>query len=208
MLSLPTDKASCRALLREKRKKINEESFGAFSTAICERAFDVISDLGADTVLLFSPIGKEPNILPLAQNLIDRGVTVAFPISFTEDSHLEFFTVSDLSELREGAYGIKEPPALRRAVCTERSVCIVPALSFDMSGVRIGYGKGYYDRFLADFAGVGIGVVFSELLSESIPHDRYDIPVDLIITEGGVIFPNGRDKENQYQAKLCGQKQR
>lgn len=140
---------------------------------------------------MFSPIGKEPDIAPLARELTARGITVAFPVSYTDNVHLEFFTVSDLSQLCDGAYGIKEPPQnAPRAVCTEHTVCIVPALSFDRRGMRIGYGKGYYDRFLADFEGLSVGVVFSELLSDSVPCDGYDIPVDMIITEGGLILPD------------------
>ena len=191
MLSLPIDKVAARALLKQKRRTLTDSYLTESNSKICEHLLREILAHVADTVLTFSPIGNEPDLDPLARELMARDIAVAFPVSCTNDTHLEFFTVSDLSELRDGAYGIKEPSQnAPRAVCTRRTVCIVPALSFDKRGMRIGYGKGYYDRFLSEFEGLSIGVVFSEMLSDTVPHDEHDIPVDMIITEGGVILPH------------------
>lgn len=201
MLSLPTDKTLARTVLRQRRRELDGEYTLACGKTICESLLSVIKKLDADTVLMFAPISGEPNILPLADALKNLGISAAFPVSFTEDTHLEFFAVSDTEELKAGAYGIKEPPpSAPRAVCTERTVCIVPALSFDVRGMRIGHGKGYYDRFLSDFCGTAIGVVFSELLAEGVPHGEHDVPVNLVITEKGVIFTDA-DKKYSLQNK-------
>ena len=104
---------------------------------------------------------------------------------------LDFREVTSLDELEVGAYGIKEPPANNPLFNNNtHSVCVVPALSYDANGMRIGYGKGYYDRFLSEFSGISVGIVFSCLMSQSIPTDKYDVPVDVMITEEGVTVVN------------------
>lgn len=187
MLSLPTEKSAARAVLRKMRKELTDEYRRQSSALICAVAPKVIADIGADSVLLFAPIGDEPNIMPLAEELLGRGVSVFFPVSLTETRRLEFHRVTALSELCLGAYEIREPsrklPGFENG---ENSVCVVPALAFDRQGMRIGYGKGYYDRFLSTFKGKSMGAVYSQLLFDRLPADKHDVPVDMIITEGGV----------------------
>ena len=89
-----------------------------------------------------------------------------------------------LNDLREGMYGIREPDeALPCSEITENTVCIVPGLAFTPDGGRLGYGGGYYDRFLSDYSGTSIGLCYSELLFDSLPSEEYDIAVDIIITD-------------------------
>ena len=109
---------------------------------------------------------------------------MAFPISDPKTCTLSFRLVSSLSELSPGAYGIFEPTA--DAPFAENdflTLCVVPAVSFDRFGFRLGYGKGFYDRFLADFHGKSVGLIDSRLLTDSLPRDEFDKSVDLIITE-------------------------
>ena len=63
---------------------------------------------------------------------------------------------------------------------------MVPGLAFDRFGFRLGYGGGYYDRFLTDFSGTRIGVGYQMLMLEQVPHNRFDLKADLIVTEKGV----------------------
>lgn len=67
-----------------------------------------------------------------------------------------------------------------------KSICIVPAIAYDKFGYRLGYGKGYYDRFLSAYHGICIGVQYDELVCEKLFIDKYDVPVDYIITQNGV----------------------
>ena len=192
MLSLPTDKTLARRVLLELRKQISEDEHAAKSEKICELAEKLIDVLGAKTVLTFFPVRGEPDILPLASNLLKKGITVAFPISHKEDVRLEFRAISSLDDLKLGTYKICEPieSAQTLSVFDKDTVCLVPALSFDMRGMRLGYGMGYYDRFLKDFCGTSVGVAFSDFLTEGLPTAPTDIPVFKIITEGGVIVPD------------------
>ena len=86
-------------------------------------------------------------------------------------------------ELKDGMYGIKEP--VSDVPCDKKSIdlAIIPALAFDTKGFRLGYGKGYYDRFLADTDINTIGICHKELLVPKLPHDEFDISVDKVITD-------------------------
>lgn len=195
MLSLPTDnaaKAGARRLLLDLRKQMSDDVHAAKSEQICAVAEKLIDEIGATTVLSFFPVRGEPNILPLAKRLLEKGITVAFPISHKEDVHLEFRAINDLADLKLGTYKICEPTESTQTLsmfeCS--TVCLVPALSFDRRGMRLGYGMGYYDRFLKDFGGISIGIAFSDLLVNELPVTDTDIPVLKIITEGGVRVPD------------------
>jgi len=75
------------------------------------------------------------------------------------------------------------PEKCRLLTQYNNSVCIVPGLSFDYDGFRLGYGKGYYDRFLSGFDGDSIGLCYGECVCKRLPHGRYDRAVDVLVTE-------------------------
>jgi 5-formyltetrahydrofolate cyclo-ligase len=88
--------------------------------------------------------------------------------------------------LEAGTYGINEPTkASPRASFTKNTICIVPALAFDKKGFRLGYGKGYYDRFLNNFEGISIGVAFDRFICDALPINDTDIAVGSIIKSSG-----------------------
>ena len=137
-----------------------------------------------DTLLLYYPIKSEPSALSLLEEAFSRGISIAFPISIKNDYTLDFREIKSLDELSVGAYGICEPKTdAPLANITDKSLCIVPALSFDKRMHRLGYGKGFYDRFLKNFKGTAIGITYLELICEKLPSDENDIPVKYIITD-------------------------
>ena len=93
-----------------------------------------------------------------------------------------------LDELTIGSFSVPEPLAEAPLYRNDSSltVCVIPALAYDGQGYRLGYGKGYYDRFLTDFSGTRIGVGYQMLMLEQVPHNRFDLKADLIVTEKGV----------------------
>lgn len=167
------------------------------SGLIGQHLIDLIRKRRADSVLLFYPIKNEPNLLPLVRILNREGIAVGFPISVTDPVSLDFRRVTDLTDMSVGTYGICEPRKdAPTAQIGSRTICVVPALAFDREGYRLGYGKGFYDRFLADFNGLSVGVTYERLIADRLPKDQYDLCVDLIITEGGVILPDEIKKSN------------
>lgn len=152
-------------------------------------------------LLCYAPTRGEIDLLPLARQALAMGKEVAFPISHTEDCTLTFHTVTSLDQLTVGAYGILEPPKdAPKAQNHPKTLCLVPALSFDREGYRLGYGKGYYDRFLPTFRGMSVGLIYSDCLSNRLPRNETDRPVHRIFTEKGEPLPN--EPQSEYQGNL------
>ncbi|MBQ7173671.1 MAG: 5-formyltetrahydrofolate cyclo-ligase [Clostridia bacterium] len=174
---LRRSRQKARAELGKKRKK-------EWDTAILRRILDSPYFKRAKTILLYAPTVGEVNVLPLMRAARDHGKAVAFPKCHPETNTIEFFLLAPDAKLEPGAFGIYEPPA-GSGLCKidETSFCLVPGLAYDKKGNRVGYGKGYYDRFLADFPGVSCGVLYEEFLADEIPTEEWDRPVNLLVTD-------------------------
>ena len=177
-------KLELRRELKARRDSLAKNGYSSEAgTSIANRisALDVFSD--ADTVLMFYPIGSELSILPLFDIAKSLGKKIAFPCSCA-NGILIFRYVNELCELTARTYNIPEPESFAAKVLYfARSICITPALAFDTEGYRIGYGGGYYDRFLANYEGISVGVAYDDLITNDVPRDKFDLPVDIIITE-------------------------
>ncbi len=189
--SLPTDamreglnKDRLRKLLKERRAAIPPEKKKELDEAIVSRiaASDVFAR--ADVLLLYAPLSGEVNLLPLVRLARKEGKAVAFPRCDTETNTMRFYLLLPEARLLPGAYGIPEPPK-DAPLCepTPNTLCLLPALTFDIAGRRLGYGKGYYDRFLADFPGVAAGAVYSHMMLKEVPTEAHDRPVTRLFTD-------------------------
>ena len=101
---------------------------------------------------------------------------------------MEFRIIKSFSDLHKGFYGISEPDDTCEKVCSfDDAVCLVPGIAFDQNGYRLGYGKGYYDRFLKNNVSVSAGLCYNNLVVNELPINDFDMKVDFIITEQEVI---------------------
>ncbi|OGR84816.1 MAG: 5-formyltetrahydrofolate cyclo-ligase [Elusimicrobia bacterium RIFCSPLOWO2_01_FULL_54_10] len=105
------------------------------------------------------------------------------------DTKIRFFEVSGNKDLKKGTFGILEPkPACKKVGCSTMDLLIVPGLVFDKKGYRLGYGLGYYDRFLPRaFRSFKVGLSYDKTFVPSLPHDPNDKPVDAVITEKAAV---------------------
>ena len=192
MASLPTEatvadqKRALRQRLLASRAALGESERVAWSEAIARHVIASDSFRAARVILCYAPVRGEVDPLPIAREAWRQGKQVAFVRSNVESCTLTFCFVKSLDELTEGAYRIPEPPT-DAPILREFSdaLCIVPALAFDRRGFRLGYGKGYYDRFLSEFAGKSIGLCYSRLLCDALPTDEHDCSVDEVFCEEG-----------------------
>ena len=185
-----TNKKEARAHFLALRRSIPEDRRNFLDGALFSIASNHSAFLKAEAVLCYYPVRGEPNILPLAEYALQLGKTVAFPISHTDERHLSFHKINSLSELSEGAYRIPEPSKTFPEITDFSSaICIVPALAFNRQGKRLGYGGGYYDRFLSKFNGISMGLAYSDFFVPCFPTDAHDATADIIITENGGYFP-------------------
>jgi 5-formyltetrahydrofolate cyclo-ligase len=98
------------------------------------------------------------------------------------------FHLYEPSKLIRHPYGMLEPDPGCPVISTEEvQLAFVPGLAFDLEGWRLGYGGGFYDRFLSGFTGNHAGITYQMLLAESIPHAHHDIPMQFLITENGIM---------------------
>lgn len=145
-----------------------------------------------DTWLLaYVPFEDEIPTRKIVERAWADGKRVALPRCVPGPTSLQFVEVSTLDGLRAGARGVLEPAADEAAVLTSEaladSVCLVPGLVFDAEGHRIGYGAGYYDNFLARYAGTKAGLARGmQISSNPLPHDDHDVAVDVIVSDGAI----------------------
>ncbi|MDO8644688.1 MAG: 5-formyltetrahydrofolate cyclo-ligase [bacterium] len=137
------------------------------------------------TVGLYSPIRGEVETSFLFHSFRQKGSHAFYPKVDLGKKALHFLEVESLSSLQEGAYGIPEPISGKEA--EGLSLLIVPGLAFDESGFRLGYGEGYYDRFLSTFLGFKVGIAFNFQMCARLPREKQDIPCDLVITENRIL---------------------
>ncbi len=185
-------KSSIRQVLRQRKDLMSPESRLEKSERILCHLIHQIRD--GETVMVYTSKEKEVNTVNLITYLLERGNPVIVPIIVKEDVSLRLSYLKDQSTLVPSTFGVPEPigneiPASGDDVDT----IILPMLGFDRTGRRIGYGAGYYDRFLAKNNKVRkIGIAFSCQETETLPVDEYDIPMDCIITENGIVYQEGR----------------
>lgn len=185
------DKSSLRSNYLSARRGLPErtryESDSSISSVLM--AFPLFA--AAPLVLTYVSRSEEVGTRALIERLLVSGRRVAVPRTDLASGTMTFHEISSLDDLAPRTMGILEPPeeapALTNPAQLVGSVCLVPGLVFDGAGHRIGYGGGFYDRFLAFYPGEKIGLARTTMLSSNpLPTDGHDVPVDFIATEGSV----------------------
>lgn len=184
-------KAELRKKFKEKRENLAPELKAEWDKRICERLCALASVRYANDILSFSPLAGEVDITDFNVSIINGEKSLYLPKCKTDGSgEMDFHLVKSLDVLKCGSYSISEPPSdapVWKESEISHSVCVIPAMSYDRHGFRLGYGKGFYDRYLASKSSLRIGVCYSSFVSDDIPRGRYDLAVDIIVTENGII---------------------
>jgi 5-formyltetrahydrofolate cyclo-ligase len=184
-------KHSTRQILRLRKEAMIPKDRLEKSHRICLHLMKIIRN--SETVMVFTSKEKEVNTEPLIHTLFAQGNPVVVPIIVKEDVSLRLSYLRDFSALVPSTFGVPEPIGSEiPAAAEDIDTIILPMLGFDRQGGRIGYGAGYYDRFLSKNRNMRkIGVAFSCQEVGSLPVDENDIPMDYIVTEDGIVYPDG-----------------
>jgi len=181
-------KSELRGVYRDIRKSGDPARQREADRDIARRLTELPQYKEASLLLAYVSQGGEVDTLQIIVRALAEGKAAACPRCRKEDHTMTFHRITALDELERGAYGIYEPRADAPPVLPGEfadSVCLIPGLSFDASGARLGYGGGYYDRFLAAYNGVSIGLCRAESRSQlPLPQDEYDIGVDIVLSDG------------------------
>ena len=190
MAEIRTVKKELREKYVEERKNMPEELRAAHDQKIHDRICASITYRHSTEILLYASMKYEIDTWKLFDTAVKAGKKVAFPKTY-EDNTMRYFYCSSRDDFELCDNGIYEPKAgLDEYIPSTQSLCIVPAVVFDKEGFRIGYGKGFYDRFLSTFPGVKAGLVYSNMILPRVPRGRFDKHVDIIISERGVVAVN------------------
>ncbi|MGN1133878.1 MAG: 5-formyltetrahydrofolate cyclo-ligase [Oscillospiraceae bacterium] len=145
----------------------------------------------AEEVLIYVSSAIEVDTYMLADYCFECRKKLYSPKCIPNSNDMIFYETESFDDLEKGSFGIYEPcEQCRKMNETEHPVCIVPGLAFDKRGYRLGFGKGFYDKFLAEFKGIKIGLCYDDCVTESLPKDAYDVPVDILVTENQCLFIN------------------
>jgi len=174
------------------RDALDQAARSADAEAIADRLLALPEVAGARTALLFWSFGSELPTERLIGALDARGVTVALPRIVDHDLEARVYRPGDPTSAT--SFGAREPAGGRRLDPAELDVIVTPAVAFDRAGRRVGYGGGYYDRFLpktrSDAFRVGIGSSV-QLLDEELPAGPFDLGVDAIVTPDETVRCSG-----------------
>ena len=185
-------KENVRKILRQRKEAMIPEDRLSKSHRICRHLMEIIRN--GETVMVFTSKEKEVNTEPLILTLFKKGNPVVVPIIVKEDVSLRLSYLRDFSALVPSTFGVPEPIGSEiPAAAEDISTIVLPMLGFDRNGGRIGYGACYYDRFLSKNRNLRkIGIAFACQEVDSLPVDENDIRMDYIITEEGIVYPDGR----------------
>ena len=182
------DKKSLRKRLLEKRKSLDKTKKTKWDKIISEKIINSDYFANAEQVLVFSSTDDEFDTKHIIECCKAQSKEIFYPLCTDRNGNMNFFKVDSNDDLVSGMYGIKEPKSTcEKYIAKENDLVIVPCLSADKQKNRIGYGKGYYDRFLKDFNGVSVSPCYDILLEDEIPTDKYDIQINIIVTDKEVI---------------------
>ena len=182
------NKKELRAYYKTLRKALSKCEKDKLDNEITENFLSLDEYKNAQCLLCYVSSQIEVGTIAVIQTASKDGKSVYVPKCSDEGNAMTFYRIGSLVELTIGSYGILEPSETAVKYMGENALCIVPALSYDKLGYRLGFGKGYYDRFLNENKNLyPIGFCYSNCMTEKLPSEQYDIAVKKIITENLII---------------------
>ena len=183
-MTLNPEKAALRKHLLEKRDSTSFDLMEIHSERILSKLMKtkVISE--AESIGCYYSIGSEVQTIELISHLLNEKKSVSLPK--ISSNTMSFRMIDDLSRLEKGEFDIPEPKD-NAPIQEKHDVILVPCVGLDNEGNRIGYGQGFYDKYLEGDNAIKIALSYSKQIVKSIPISTEDIKMDWIITEKDVI---------------------
>ncbi len=190
-------KHSLRSQLLAQRRSLSHDSWCASSRAAQLNLLSLDEYADADCIALYAPAHNETDTELLLSAAFQAGKRVLYPAVCGHQ--MVFRRIERIEELQKGSFGILEPcPTGVDHQANEADLIVVPGVAFDLAGHRIGYGKGFYDRFLPhpDCSAHLVGLCHDfQLTEELIPADAHDIPMEIIVSDKRIIRSGSRRTE-------------
>lgn len=182
-------KQKLRAESKLYRNELSNNEKAELDSKISDRLFNTWQYKNCEVLLTYVSTEIEVDTREIISRALADGKRVAVPRCIDNTRLMDFYFIKDFDDLESGYMGVLEPIPEKCEKMTDFSegLCIVPALMFDLHGYRLGYGKGYYDRFLSNFCGETLGICYNRCVREKLPHGKFDKCVERIITQSRII---------------------
>ena len=184
------DKKELRSYIKTKRKSV--ENKAEKDSLVAQNLLSLDEIKKADTVLCYISLDDEICTDEIVRVLLDSGKSVGAPYCVDNNGNMDFYYITDFDDLRIQSFGVREPviEKCKKVTSFDNTIIILPGLCFDSNGNRLGYGKGYYDRFLQIHSLISVGLCYNSLIVKKVPTDMYDKKADIIVTENDIIRIN------------------
>ena len=188
-----TDIRVQKNLLREKSKSyregLNPVEKEKLDKKITNRFLNLWQYRDAGLILIYVSTDIEVDTHAIILNALSKGKKVAVPRCLEGTRKIDFYLINSLDDLLPGTFDVPEPDPQTSEKLSDfnGALCVVPALVYDSAGYRIGFGKGYFDRFLTATNVNTIGITYDACLFDIVPRGKYDKRVNMIITESKIL---------------------
>lgn len=174
------DKQELRRVIREKKRAMTQEEILTASALLAEQFYQTPQYKNAKTIYGYLPYNQEVRTVPMLRQALLDGKKVAVPKVYGDE--MRFIYMEDLEKTATGYAGIPEPIADEPVARDPTALVLMPGLAFDRTGNRMGYGGGFYDKFLADEPDhPTVALCYEFQLLPSVPREEYDVPVDVVL---------------------------
>lgn len=183
-----TAKEQMRKRMKELRERLSKRDVRERSQRVRENLLSLPEFFRAETVHTYvSSKNNEVDTHDVIRLLLKQKKRVVVPIADTGTKQMRHGEIFSLSELVPGSYGILEPKMYRPVSPRVLEVVVVPALAVDQKGNRLGFGAGFYDRFLRDLGIPSVALAYDFQVVDDVPSEETDVPVSFIVTESSII---------------------
>ena len=174
------DKKALRAQIREKKRAMSEEQICKASAVLLEKFVATEAYKNANTIYGYLPYNQEVRTVPILERALMDGKRVAVPKMYGDE--MNFIYITDLSLVEKNSYGIPEPVVDEPVANDPTALVLMPGLAFDKMGHRIGYGGGFYDKFLSrETQHPTVALCYDFQLLPELETEEFDIPVDCVL---------------------------
>lgn len=189
------DKNTLREHYKKLRRGMQPDEKNSKDAEVADRVLSLDEYKKCSRVLVYVATDIEVGTKRIIEQSFKLDKTVLAPRCVANTNKMDFYVIKSFDDLKSGSFGILEPDEKCEKIehFEATDCCFVPALSYDKNGYRLGFGKGFYDRFLERFCGKTIGLCYHSCVADKLPYFQHDKAVDLIVTDEDVI--NIKDKK-------------